>query len=60
MKYLYDFQQLETIRSLGDSIQTGKITTDEAEIIRKYTKFNNKSKPKTKEVRLKNKILQTV
>ena len=49
MKYLCDFQQLETIRSLGDSIQTGKITTDEPEIIRKYTKFNNKSKPKTKE-----------
>ena len=29
-KYLYDFQQFETIRSFGDSIYTGKINIDEA------------------------------
>ena len=27
----YDFQQYETIRSFGENIYTGKITTDEAE-----------------------------
>ena len=29
-KYLYDFQQFETIRSFGDSIFTGTINIDEA------------------------------
>ena len=31
-KYLYDFQKFETIRSFGDSIFTGKINIDEAEM----------------------------
>ena len=31
-KYIYDFQQYETIRSFGDNIYTGKINIDEAEI----------------------------
>ena len=30
-KYKYDFRQYETIRSFGESIYAGKITTDEAE-----------------------------
>ena len=53
-KYLYDFQEFETIRSFGDSIYTGKINTDEAEmdqsnLLENVVKFNNKYKPKTKE-----------
>ena len=43
-KYLYDFQQLET-RSFGDSIYTGKINIDEAEmdqtnLLENMAKFN--------------------
>ena len=57
-KYLYDFQQFETIRSFGDSIYTGKINIDEPEmdqsnLLENIVKFNNKSKPKTKEGKAK-------
>ena len=31
-KSIYDFQQLETIRSFGDNIYTGKISIDEGEM----------------------------
>ena len=31
-RYKIDFQQLETIRSFGDSIYNGKISIDEAEM----------------------------
>ena len=31
-KYIYDFQQYETIRSFGESIYTSKIHMDEAEM----------------------------
>ena len=31
-KYLYDFQEFETIRSLCDSIYAGKINIDETEM----------------------------
>ena len=31
-KYVYDFQQYETIRSFGESIYTGKINIDEVEM----------------------------
>ena len=53
-KYLYDFQQFETIRFFGDSIYTGKINMDEPEIDQTnlseiMVKLNNKSKPKAKE-----------
>ena len=53
-KYLYDFQQFETIRFFGDSIYTGKINIDEPEIdqtnlLEIMVKLNNKSKPKAKE-----------
>ena len=30
--YTYDFQQYDTIRSFGESIYTGKINIDEAEM----------------------------
>ena len=31
-KHIFDFQQFELIRSVGDNIQTGKISIDEAEM----------------------------
>ena len=31
-KYVYDIQQFETIRSFGDSIYTGKININQAEM----------------------------
>ena len=31
-KYKYDFQQHETVRYFGESIYTGKVNTDKAEI----------------------------
>ena len=50
-KYLYDFQQFEVIRFFGDSIYTGKINIDEAEmdqtnLLENMIKLSNKSKPK--------------
>ena len=49
-----DFQKFETIKSFGNSIYTGKINIDEAEmdqtnLLENMVKFKNKSKPKTKE-----------
>ena len=57
-KYLFDFQQFETIRSFGNSIYTGKINIDEPEmdqsnLLENIVKFNNKFKPKTKEGKAK-------
>ena len=57
-KYLCDFQQFETIRSFCDSIYTGKINIDEAEIdqrnlLENIVIFSNKSIPKTKESKTK-------
>ena len=51
---MYDFQQFERIRSFGDSIYTSKISMDEAELdqtnlLENMVKFNNKSKPRSKE-----------
>ena len=51
-KYNYDFQQFEMIRSFGESIYTGKINIDEAEIdqsdlLKKLIEFNSKFKPRT-------------
>ena len=56
--YLHGFQKFETIRSIRDSICTGKINMDEAEmdqtnLLENMIKFNNKSKPKTKETKTK-------
>ena len=53
-KYLFVFEQFETIRSFGDSIYSDKINIDEAELdqtnlLENMVKFNNKSKPKTEE-----------
>ena len=61
-KYVYGFEQVKTIKSFGDRIYTGKIIIDESEIdqsnlLENMVEFHNKSKPKTKEVRMKNEIL---
>ena len=50
---------IEIKRFLGESIYTGKVNIDEAEtdqnkLLENIVKFNNKSKPKTKEGKDKN------
>ena len=57
--YKYDFQQYETIASFGESIYAGKITIGEAEedqsnLLKNIVEFNEKSRPKTKEGKDKN------
>ena len=52
-KYVYDFQQYDIIRSFGDSIYSGKINIDEAEIdqsnlLKNWGNFREKSKLKPK------------
>ena len=47
----HDFQQYETIRFFGESIYTGKINIDEAEmdqsnLLKILVVFNNKSRPR--------------
>ena len=49
-KYLYDFQQFESILCFFDSITIGKINIDEAEmnqtnLLENIVKFDSKSKP---------------
>ena len=61
----YDFQQYETIRSFGESIYTGKINIDEAEmdqnnLLKSFVEFNNNSKPRTIEGKDKKEILMKV
>ena len=53
-KYKYDFQQHETVRYFGESIYTGKVNTDKAEIdlsnlFKNLAELSKKSKLKTKE-----------
>ena len=53
-RYVYRFQQFETKRFFADSIYTGKIIIDEAEIdqtnlVDDTADFNNKSRPRSKE-----------
>ena len=58
MKYklsaqLYNFQKFQVIRSFGDSIFSGKITTNEADekqrnLLNKFLDFNSKARPKSK------------
>ena len=52
-KHVYDFQQYDIIRSFGDSIYSGKINIDEAEIdqsnlLKNWDNFREKSKLKPK------------
>ena len=51
---MYGLQQFETIRSFGDIVYTGKISMDEVEmdqsnLLENMVKFNNKSRPRSKE-----------
>ena len=53
-KYIYDFQQYDTIRSFGDNIYTGKVNIDEAQmdqsnLLINWEEFSEKSKSRTKE-----------
>ena len=53
--YIYDFQQYETIRSFGGSIYTQNISIvetqeDQNNLLKNIVEFNNKSRPKNKEV----------
>ena len=62
---MFDFQLFETIRSFGDSIYHGKIHIKEAEkkqtnLLGNIVNFSNKSRPRSKNVRIKNKILLIV
>ena len=57
--YKYDFQQYEMIRSFGESIYSGRISINEADmdqtnLLENMVKFSNKSRPKTKEGKDKN------
>ena len=50
--YTYDFQQYQAIRSFSESIYTGKINIDEAEmdqssLLKNLVGFKNKSRPRT-------------
>ena len=58
-KFEYDFQQHEAIRSFGESIYTGKINTDEAEIdqsnlLKNLMEFNDRSRARTTDGKDKN------
>ena len=51
-KYIYNFQQSDTIKSFDDSIYTGNINVDEAEkdqnnLLDNIVEFNNRSRRKT-------------
>ena len=53
-KYIYDFEQYETIRSFGDSIYTRKANIVEAEVdqnnpLKNIVEFTEKSRPRSKE-----------
>ena len=53
-KYVYNFQQFETIRSWDDSIFSEKISISQAEedqssLLKNIVEFNNKSRPRTKQ-----------
>ena len=53
-KYIYDFQQYETIWSVSESIYTRKASRVEAEkdqsnLIENMVEFNDKSRPRSKE-----------
>ena len=64
-KYIYDFQQYETIRSFGESIYTHKASIVEAEenqsnLLESLVELNNKSRPKNHKGKDKKKILKKV
>ena len=53
-KYIYNFQQYDTIRSFADNMYTAKINIDKAEmdqsnLLKNWEEFSEKSKPRPKE-----------
>ena len=55
-KFIFDFQEFQTIRSFGDSIYTGKINIEEAKIdqnnlLKNMVNFDKKSRLRSKEDR---------
>ena len=59
-KYIYDFQQDETITSFGESIYTFKAEEDQSNLLKNIIEANNKSGPRTKEGKDKKEILKKV
>ena len=64
-KYKYDFQQYKTIRFFGESIHSGKVSIhkadmDQTNLAENIRKCNNKSRPKTKEVKDKKNTFDNV
>ena len=62
-KYKYHFQQYQTIRSFGESIYSGKININEAETdqrnsLRNMVEFNDRSRPKTAEGKVKKALMK--
>ena len=60
---MYDFQQYETISSVGDNIYTGKINIHEdrmnqGNLSKKIVESNNKSRPRTIESKVKKRETQ--
>ena len=65
IKYTYEFQQFEVIRSFGDNIYAintimGETERDRNKLLEHMVEFNNKCRPKTKEGKDKKEILLIV
>ena len=59
-KYIFDFQQFETVRSFGDNIYTGKISIDAAQMdqsnfLENMAQCDNKTRQNKKNVTKKRK-----
>ena len=59
-KYIFDFQQFETVRSFGDNIYTGKSSIDEAQMdqsnfLESMVQCDNKTRQNKKNVTKKRK-----
>ena len=64
-KCIYDFQHFKTIKSFGENIISGEITIsvadeDHSNLLEYIVEFNNKSRPKEKEGRMKKKTFDSV
>ena len=57
-KYIHDFRQYETIRPFGESIQSCKANIvkaeeDQTNLLQDIVEFNDKSRPRSKEGKIK-------
>ena len=64
-KYVYDFQQVQTMRSLGDNIYNGKIIISKVDkkqssILNSILEFNNRARLRSKSDNEKKAILMKV